>query len=189
MYLTDTRDFFPTFHPLWSCEEWPLSALLSGWQGQVWPCVPASVPIWWEIEMYQQQQLHKWCYDQAYIHESVTEMLRTIIDGSVITRGGGLWSPLDRLHWQPEMVLCGLLLIGCTGRNLKLLLDMNTLLRQHQKLALLLMSVNPRVQKAYTYFIILPRTWSVLSSVLLDYTSGLSHCRLNIGVDMLGGWE
>lgn len=36
----------------------------------------------------------------------MTEMLRTIIDNSVITRDGALWPPLDTLHWQePEIVI------------------------------------------------------------------------------------
>jgi hypothetical protein len=42
-------------------------------------------------------------------------------------------------------------------------------------LVLLLMSINSSFQKTYEYFIFFSRTWSVWSSVLLDYTSRLNN--------------
>ena len=57
-----------------------------------------------------------------------------------------------------KMMLCGPLLIAWAGRSLKLSLEMNTFLSQHQKLVPLLMSTSPRIRKACEYFIILSRT-------------------------------
>ncbi|VCX10480.1 unnamed protein product [Gulo gulo] len=70
-------------------------------------------------------------------------MLSTIIDGSVITReDGALWCPLDRLHWQEPEIVIG---------------DEHTFLTT-SKIGSLTDVSQSKVQKAYTYFIILPRT-------------------------------
>ena len=64
----------------------------------------------------------------------------------------------DDIEIPKEDDAFGLLPTKYSSRSLKSSLEMNTFLFQNQKLVPLLVSINPRIQKAYEYFIIFPGT-------------------------------